>query len=81
MQEVAVDVTAFVATFFEFLGSFRNRKAVRHPLGLRTPFPHISHYVQGRYLLVYAARIHDQNKYLVEDRMTPVNLRSAAIHR
>jgi len=67
-EEAAVDVAAFVATFFERFDKFKGRGF------------HLSgESYGGRYLPVYGSVIYDQNVNLVEKGLTPINLKSVAI--
>ncbi|KLO18953.1 alpha/beta-hydrolase [Schizopora paradoxa] len=67
-EEAAVDIAAFVATFFERFDKFKGRGF------------HLSgESYGGRYLPVYGSVIHDQNAVLKEKGLAPINLKSIAI--
>ena len=57
-----------MAIFFETFSSFKGR-----------PFHLTGESYAGRYLPVYAATVYDQNEYLIEKGLTPVNLQSVMI--
>ncbi|KIY65085.1 serine carboxypeptidase [Cylindrobasidium torrendii FP15055 ss-10] len=67
-EEAAVDIAAFVAVFFEHFVKFKGRK-----------FHFAGESYGGRFLPLFGAAVYDQNKYLIEQGMTPVNLASVMI--
>lgn len=67
-EDAALDIAAFVATFFERFDKFKGRGF------------HLSgESYAGRYLPVYGSAIYDQNAVLKEKGLTPINLKSIAI--
>ena len=57
-----------MAMFFETFSSFKGRR-----------FHLTGESYAGRYLPVYAAAVYDQNEYLIQKGLTPVNLQSVMI--
>ncbi|KAF4618822.1 hypothetical protein D9613_010084 [Agrocybe pediades] len=64
----AKDIAAFTAIFFEHFSQYRGR-----------PFHMAGESYGGHYIPVFAAEVYDQNKKLVEEGMTPINLKSIMI--
>ncbi|KAF9567098.1 serine carboxypeptidase [Agrocybe pediades] len=64
----AKDIAAFTAIFFEHFSQYRSR-----------PFHMAGESYGGHYIPVFAAEVYDQNKKLVEEGMTPINLKSIMI--
>ncbi|KAI0777168.1 serine carboxypeptidase [Trametes elegans] len=67
-MEAADDIAALMAIFFEHFTKFKGRAL--HLAGES---------YGGRYIPVFAARIHDKNAQLVESGVTPINLTSIMI--
>ncbi|KAH9992500.1 serine carboxypeptidase [Russula compacta] len=67
-EEAAQDIAAFVAIFFEHFPSFKGRA-----------FHMAGESYGGRYIPLFASAVYDQNTFLVEKGLTPVNLTSVII--
>jgi len=67
-EEAAKDIAAFVAIFFEHFSKFKGRA-----------FHMAGESYGGRYIPVFAAEVYDQNKRLVDEGLTPINLTSIMI--
>ncbi|KAF7328403.1 Carboxypeptidase [Mycena venus] len=67
-EEAAQDIAAFVAIFFSHFDKFQGRG-----------FHMAGESYGGRYLPAFAAAVYDQNAYLVETGMPPINLSSVMI--
>ncbi|KAL0952540.1 hypothetical protein HGRIS_006799 [Hohenbuehelia grisea] len=67
-EEAAKDIAAFVAIFFENFEQFKGRA-----------FHMAGESYGGRYLPLFAAEIYDQNAWLIQNGLTPVNLSSVMI--
>lgn len=90
-EEAAVDIAAFIVTFFETFTEFRGRPlhltgesyAVNSCVFIQAWYSkHILtsyEFKQGRYLPIFASKIYDQNDMLKKKGIVPVNLKSLAI--
>ncbi|EJD36685.1 peptidase S10, serine carboxypeptidase [Auricularia subglabra TFB-10046 SS5] len=67
-EEAAVDVAAFVTTFFETFKKFQGR-----------PFHMSGESYGGRYLPVFASAVYDSNAKALAEGRTPINLQSVLI--
>ncbi|KAF8234840.1 alpha/beta-hydrolase [Tricholoma matsutake] len=67
-EEAAKDIAAFVSIFFENFSKFKGRA-----------FHMAGESYGGRYLPLFASAVYDQNAKLVEQGLTPINLKSALI--
>ncbi|KIM81856.1 hypothetical protein PILCRDRAFT_821215 [Piloderma croceum F 1598] len=67
-EEAAKDIAAFVSIFFENFPKFKGRA-----------FHMAGESYGGRYIPVFASEVYDQNAYLVEVGLTPINLTSVMI--
>ncbi|KAJ7253357.1 serine carboxypeptidase [Mycena haematopus] len=67
-EEAAKDIAAFLAIFFESMDGLQGR-------ALRIAGESYG----GRYVPLFAAEVYDQNRHLVQQGMTPLNLVSAII--
>ncbi|KAG7446141.1 serine carboxypeptidase [Guyanagaster necrorhizus] len=67
-EEAAKDIASFVAIFFEHFTKFKGRG-----------FHMSGESYGGRYLPLFASAVYDQNAYLIDAGLTPVNLSSIMI--
>ncbi|KAK0455790.1 serine carboxypeptidase [Desarmillaria tabescens] len=67
-EEAAKDIASFVAIFFEHFTKFKGRG-----------FHMAGESYGGRYLPLFASAVYDQNAYLIDAGLTPVNLSSVMI--
>ncbi|KAK0205914.1 serine carboxypeptidase [Desarmillaria ectypa] len=67
-EEAAKDIASFVAIFFEHFTKFKGRG-----------FHMSGESYGGRYLPLFASAVYDQNAYLIDAGLTPVNLSSVMI--
>lgn len=85
--EAAKDISAFMVIFFEHFSKFKGRPfhmagesyGVRVAMLAQNLRASESPRLQGRYIPVFAAAIHDKNAELIEAGLTPINLTSVMI--
>jgi carboxypeptidase C (cathepsin A) len=67
-EQAAVDISSFLSIFFSHFPSFSSRAL--HLAGES---------YGGRYIPVFAAQVYDDNRKLIENGLTPLNLSSVVI--